>query len=635
MTRTDASGSGTPIFDRIRSPQDLHDLSLPEMEQLAVEVRAELIEVVSSIGGHLGSNLGTVELTIALHSLLDSPHDKIVWDVGHQAYVHKLLTGRRERFPTIRQHEGLCGFCERGESPHDVWGAGHASTSLSAALGMAVARDLKQEDYHVVAVIGDGGLTGGMAFEALNQIGHLGRRLVVVLNDNGMSISPNVGAINRLFNRFRLDPRYHHTKADVGRVVSRLPLGDLAWEAGRTVKRGVKGMVMPSVIWEQLGFEYVGPLDGHNIGELRAALQYALSFRGRPIFLHACTYKGMGYDAAETDAGRLHSVSPAGSKGGPPTYSAVVGRTVAQLMRRDPRVVAITAAMLDGTGLAPVLKEFPDRTFDVGIAEQHAVTFAAGLATQGLRPIAAIYSTFLQRGYDQVIHDVCIQNLPVTFALDRAGVAGDDGKTHQGAFDLSYLSCLPNMVVSAPKDEEELRHLLYTATQLDGPMAVRYPRGAGTGAELTEDFHAIPIGTWELLREGADVAILAVGYMVAPALQAAARLSEYNVRAAVVNCRFVKPLDRALLREIAAAVPLIVTAEENVLAGGLGSAVRAQLESDGFDSVRVESIGMPDQFVEHGAQPILRAKYGLTADGIVDRVLAADRLPARARIPGD
>jgi len=633
MSLTGSNTPPTPIFDRIRQPQDLHGLSLAEMEQLAVELRSELVHIVSSIGGHLGSNLGTVELTIALHSLLDSPNDKIVWDVGHQAYVHKLLTGRRELFPTIRQHEGLSGFCERSESPHDVWGAGHASTSLSAALGMAIARDLKGEDFHVAAVIGDGGLTGGMALEALNQIGHLGHRVVVVLNDNGMSISPNVGAINRLFNRFRLDPRYQHTKADMGRVVARLPLGDRAWEAGRTVKRGVKGMVIPSSFWEQLGFEYVGPIDGHDIGELRSALRYALGLRHRPVFVHASTYKGMGYEAAETDSGRLHSVSPSGSKSGPPTYSAVVGQTVAQLMRQDSRVVAITAAMADGTGLAPVFKEFPDRAFDVGIAEQHAVTFAAGLATQGLRPIAAIYSTFLQRGYDQVIHDVCIQNLPVTFALDRAGIAGDDGKTHQGAFDLSYLACLPNMIVSAPKDEEELRQLLYTATRVPGPMAVRFPRGAGPGAEMTEEFHEIVVGSWEKLREGSDVAILAVGYMVAPALQAAARLSEYKVRAAVINCRFVKPLDMSLLREIAGSVPMLVTAEENVLRGGFGSAVRNALSDEGFASVRVHCIGMPDQFVEHGSQGILRAKYGLTADAIVDRVLRADPLPDEARVP--
>ena len=631
----DNQAPATPIFDRIHAPQDLHGLSLSELELLADEVRQELVRVVSEVGGHLGSNLGTVELTIALHSLLNSPKDKLVWDVGHQGYVHKLLTGRREQLPTIRRHGGLSGFLERSESPHDVWGAGHASTSLSSALGMAVARDLSGEEYNVVGIIGDGGLTGGMALEAINQIGHLGRRIVVVLNDNGMSISPNVGALNRLFNRFRLDPRYQQTKGDVGRVVSRLPLGGRAWEAGRRVKRGVKGIVLPSSFVEQLGFEYIGPVDGHDLEELRAALSYALSLRGRPVFVHAYTIKGKGYAKAEADAGRLHSVSPSGGGGGAPTYSKVLGDTVAQLLERDRRVVAITAAMADGTGLAAAQKQFPDRVFDVGIAEQHAVTFAAGLATQGYRPIAAIYSTFLQRGYDQIIHDVCAQNLPVAFALDRAGIAGDDGKTHQGAFDLSYLSCLPNIIVSAPKDEEEMRHLLYTATQTPGPMAVRYPRGAGTGVEMTKDFHLIPIGSWERLSDGDDVAILAVGYMVAPAMQAAARLVEHDVRATVVNARFVRPLDHDMLREIGGKVPFLLTAEENVLAGGFGSAMRTALAADGFERVHVECIGMPDQFVEHGSQSILRAKYGLTADAIVGRVLAMVRGQAGVAATGD
>jgi 1-deoxy-D-xylulose-5-phosphate synthase len=631
MSPEKGPASRTPIFDRIHEPSDLQSLSLPELELLASEIRNELVEIVSSIGGHLGSNLGALELTIALHSVLESPKDKILFDVGHQAYVHKMITGRREQLPTIRQHGGLCGFCERGESIHDVWGAGHASTSLSAALGMAVARDLKGEDFNVVGVIGDGGMTGGMAFEALNQIGHLGTRLIVLLNDNGMSISPNVGALNRFFNLFRLDSRYQHTKSDLGKVVTRLPLGDIAWEAGRAVKRGVKGIVFPSSLWEQLGYEYVGPVDGHDIAEMRAALRYALSIRGRPVFIHACTSKGHGYLAAENDAGRLHSVSPSTGKGGPPTYSAVFGRTVGDLLRADPRVVASTAAMLDGTGLTPVQTEFPDRVFDVGIAEQHAVTFSAGLATQGMRPIAAIYSTFLQRGYDQLIHDVCIQNLPVTFALDRAGIAGDDGRTHQGAFDLSYLSCIPNIIVAAPKDEEELRHLLFTATQTPGPMAIRYPRGGGVGVEMTDGLHEIAIGTWEVLREGSDAAILAVGYMVAPALQAAARLSEYNIRVGVVNCRFVKPLDREILQQIAASTPYIITAEENVLSGGFGSQVRAALDEGGLENVEIDCVGMPDQFVEHGSQSILRSKYGLTADALVQRIL--DHIPAAAESP--
>ena len=636
MSTDDSSVSATPLLDRIQQPQDLHSLSGRELRQLAVELREELVRVVSAVGGHLGSSLGTVELTIALHSLLDSPTDKIVWDVGHQAYGHKLLTGRRDRFPTIRQHDGLCGFLERSESVHDVWGAGHASTSLSAALGMAVARDFSHEDHHVVAVIGDGGLTGGMALEALNQIGALGRRMVVVLNDNGMSISPNVGALNHLSNRFRLDPRYQGAKSNFKRAVRYMPFGEQFWQTGRAVKRGVKTMIWPGALWEQLGFEYVGPVNGHDIGELRAALGYALNFPQRPVFVHVYTSKGKGYDKAEADAGRLHSVSaPGGGGAGAPTYSKVFGDTVIELLRGDPRVVAITAAMADGTGLAPAVKLFPERVFDVGIAEQHAVTFAAGLATQGYRPIAAIYSTFLQRAYDQIIHDVCVQNLPVTFALDRAGVAGDDGKTHQGAFDLSYLRCLPNMIVAAPKDEDELRHLLYSATQTQGPMAVRFPRGSGLGVPLSEELHLIPIGSWEKLRDGADLAILAVGHMVAPAMQAAARLSEHDISVAVVNARFVKPLDREMLRAIAGTVPHIITAEENVLAGGFGSAVLSALAEDGCEHARVESIGMPDQFVEHGSQSILRSKYELNVDGIVKRALASLRPAERVGAPAD
>src|SRR5579884_2700434 len=515
----------TPLLDRIQRPQDLHAMTNGELEALAAEVRAELVRVVFATGGHLASNLGTVELTIALHSLLDSPTDKLVWDVGHQAYVHKLLTGRRDRFSTIRQHGGLTPFCEREESPHDAWGAGHASTSLSASLGMAIARDLQGEDYHVVAVIGDGGLTGGMALEAINHIGHLGKRIVVVFNDNGMSIAPNVGALNSAFNRVRLDQRYQFAKYSLGQIAKKMPMGDQAWEASRRVKRSVKGMLMPSGIFEQLGFEYVGPVDGHNIPQLRAALQTALSLN-RPVFLHAVTQKGHGYAPAEADPVKLHGVSPPGGSGGPPKWQDVFGAAVGELMREHPHITAITAAMPDGTGLVPVLKEFPDRSFDVGICEQHAVTLAAGMATRGLAPICAIYSTFLQRAYDQIIHDVCVQNLHVVFAMDRAGFVGDDGRTHQGAFDLSYLSCIPNMVVSVPKDEQELRDLLYTGIEHSGPFALRYPRGAGTGVELRPGFQIVPIGTWETLRPGTDVAILACGAALAPALTAAQQLEE-------------------------------------------------------------------------------------------------------------
>jgi len=625
MTATKDKPAPTPTLDRIERPQDLHSMSNGELEALAEEIRAELIRVVFETGGHLASNLGTVELTIALHSLLDSPTDKLIWDVGHQAYVHKLLTGRRSRFPTIRQHGGLCPFPERDESIHDVWGAGHASTSLSAALGMAIARDLQGENHHVVAVIGDGGLTGGMALEAINHIGHIGKRLIVVLNDNGMSIAPNVGAINRVFNKVRLDDRYRFAKSSLGQIARKMPMGDTAWEASRRVKRSVKGMLMPSTFFEELGFDYIGPVDGHNIGELRSALQTAMRDKEHPVFIHAITQKGHGYEPAEADPVKLHGVSPSGGgSGGPPKYQDIFGAAVGELMRRDRYVTAITAAMPDGTGLVPVLKEFPDRCFDVGICEQHAVTLAAGMATQGLTPIVAIYSTFLQRAYDQIVHDVCVQNLHVVFALDRAGFVGDDGRTHQGAFDLSYLSCLPNMVVSAPKDENELRDLLFTGIEHSGPFAVRYPRGSGLGKPIEPGFRTIPIGDWETLREGTDIAILACGATVAPALAAAEQLLERGLSVAVVNARFIKPLDTQLLLSLAGTVRgrHLVTVEENVLRGGLGSAVAQELLQAGIDDVRLDSIGMPDRFVEHGSQAIQRARYGLTAEAIVQRILA-------------
>jgi len=624
MSAHDGDLSPTPLLDRIHQPQDLHSMSNRELEALAEEVRGELVRVVFETGGHLASNLGTVELTIALHSLLDSPEDKLVWDVGHQAYVHKLLTGRRERFATIRQHEGLTPFCERDESIHDVWGAGHASTSLSAAFGMALARDLKGEHHQVVAVIGDGGLTGGMALEAINHIGHLGKRLIVVLNDNGMSIAPNVGAINRMFNKIRLDARYQSAKTTMGQIAKKMPMGELGWEASRRVKRSVKGLLMPSGFFEELGFDYIGPVDGHNIGELRAALQSAMLIEDRPVFIHAITQKGHGYEPAEIDPVKLHGVSPPGGSGGPPKWQDVFGAAVGELMRQDRYVTAITAAMPDGTGLVPVLKEFPDRSFDVGICEQHAVTLAAGMATQGLAPIVAIYSTFLQRAYDQIVHDVCVQNLHVVFALDRAGFVGDDGRTHQGAFDLSYLSCLPNMVVAAPKDENELRDLLYTGLEHLGPFAVRYPRGAAAGVEIQPGFRAIPIGSWGVLREGTDVAILALGATIPPALAAAEELAQHGISAQVINARFVKPLDTVMLIDAARTVRArhVLTVEENVVRGGLGSAVAVELQKAGLADVRLDCLGMPDKFVEHGSQNIQRGRYGITANAIVQRIMA-------------
>ncbi|MCK4362529.1 MAG: 1-deoxy-D-xylulose-5-phosphate synthase, partial [Dehalococcoidia bacterium] len=450
------------MLDSINEPADLKGLTLPQLAQLAAEMRSRIVTIVDANGGHLASNLGVVELTIALHRTFESPRDKIVWDVGHQSYAHKMLTGRRARFSTIRQHGGLSGFTDREESPHDPFGAGHASTSISAALGMAIARDLAGESYHVIAVVGDGSLTGGMAFEALNQAGHRGTRLIVVLNDNGMAISPSVGALSRLFSRLRLDRRYYRADEEASHVVSRLPRTHWLQLIGQRVKKGVKGMIIPSMFWEELGFTYIGPIDGHDLAELEATLAQAREYARRPILVHVVTKKGKGHRPAEDDAVGFHGVSPnQGKKVNALSYSEVFGQTVLRLARENPKVIAVTAAMPEGTGLSLLADEFPERVFDVGICEQHAVTLAAGLATQGFVPIVAIYSTFLQRAFDQIIHDVCLQDLPVIFAIDRGGIVGDDGKTHQGTFDISYLTVAPNLIVSAPKDENELQHLLY------------------------------------------------------------------------------------------------------------------------------------------------------------------------------
>ncbi|HEY83047.1 MAG TPA: 1-deoxy-D-xylulose-5-phosphate synthase [Dehalococcoidia bacterium] len=618
------------LLDQINGPADLKQLSRRELEELAAELRQELITTVTNTGGHLASNLGVVELTIALHRVFDSPKDKIIWDVGHQSYVHKLLTGRRERFASLRQYGGLSGFTSPSESPHDPFGTGHASTSVSAALGMAMARDLRGDDYQVVAVIGDGAIAGGMALEALNQAGHLGSRLIVVLNDNGMSISPTVGSLAKLLNRVRFDRRYRLAKEESRRILTALPLGDRLWEVTQQARNRFKGLVMPTMIWEELGFAYIGPVDGHNIADLETALSQARNYHLKPTFVHVVTTKGKGYLPAESDAIYFHGVAAkCASTKQIPTYSQVFAQTVLRLIREDPRLVAITAAMPEGNCLNMVAAEFPHRVFDVGICEQHAVTFAAGLATQGFIPIVAIYSTFLQRAYDQIIHDVCLQNLPVVFAIDRGGIVGDDGKTHQGTFDISYLSLIPNMIVAAPKDENELQHLLYTAVRARQAMAVRYPRGAGLGVELDSTLREIPIGEWEILREGKDVAILAIGAMVAPALEAARELALNNIEATVVNARFAKPLDSGLLMDMVRHIKHLVTVEENTLNGGFGSSVVKLLQDAEIAEVRVKSLGIPDEFVEQGTQAILRAKYGLDAAGIARQTLAllSDQTP--------
>ncbi len=611
------------LLDRIDSPADLKELALPELQQLASEIREELVSVVSVNGGHLASNLGVVELTIALHRVFDSPRDKLVWDVGHQAYPHKLLTGRRDRFSTLRQAGGLSGYTDRNESEHDHFGAGHASTSISAALGMAVARDLAGDDYEVVAIIGDGAATGGMALEGMNQVGHLGSRMIVVLNDNGMSISPTVGALAKLLRKVRFDDRYHRARDTSRRIVTKLPMGEKVWQAGKQMESGVKGMFMPTTFWEELGLTYMGPVDGHNIRELELALTQAREYRREPVLLHVITTKGKGYLPAEGDAVYFHGVPAQGSsKHKIPTYSEVFAETMLRMARENPRLAVITPAMPEGNCLSIVAAEFPERMFDVGICEQHAVTFAAGLATQGFIPVVAIYSTFLQRSYDQIIHDVCIQDLPVVFAIDRGGIVGDDGKTHHGAFDISYLTLVPNLIVAAPKDENELQHLLYTATKSRHPMAVRYPRSAGLGVDMATELHSIPVGEGELLREGADVAIIAIGSMVAPALEAAEQLSASGIEAAVVNARFAKPLDHKLILEVARNTGRVVTVEENALSGGFGSAVVDLLQASQAGDVHVACLGLPDEFIDHGTQADLRSMYGLDAEGIARQVHA-------------
>lgn len=615
---------GQRVLDRVNGPADLNRLSWRELRHLAAEIRQELIEVVPQTGGHLASNLGVVELTLALHTVFHSPRDKIIWDVGHQAYVHKLLTGRKERFRTIRQAGGLSGFTQRAESPHDPFGAGHAGTAISAALGIARARDLKGEDFDVVAVVGDGAMTCGLSYEGLNNAGHLNSRLIVVLNDNGMSIAPNVGAISRYLNRLRSSPGYHFLKGWVERFLRHVPLLGLPILAFlRRLKSSFKELLIPTRIWEEMGFIYIGPVDGHNLRDLIFTLRAARRVQG-PVLVHVYTTKGKGYEPAEKDPTNFHGVAPNREhKGSAPSYSRVFGQTLLRMAETDPRVVAITAAMPDGTGLVEFSRRFPERLFDVGIAEEHAVTFAAGLATEGFRPVVAIYSTFLQRAYDQIVHDVTLQNLPVIFALDRAGIVGDDGATHNGVFDLSYLRHIPNLVVMAPKDERELQRMLWTALEVDGPVAIRYPRGAGVGVPLDEERVTLPLGMGEVLRRGAGgaLALVAIGSMVYPALQAAELLAQEGIEAAVVNARFVKPLDKALLYGLARNFRRIVTVEENVLSGGFGSAVLEFYERKVLTAGReFLRIGIPDRFIHHGPQQEVRASLDLSPEGIVRQI---------------
>jgi 1-deoxy-D-xylulose-5-phosphate synthase len=618
------SAKMTNLLYRIDKPSDLKNLTYPELEQLASEIRQELISVVSANGGHLASNLGVVELTLALHRVFNAPHDKIIWDVGHQAYAHKLITGRRKEFASLRQYEGLSGFTSRDESEYDTFGAGHSSTSISAALGMAVARDFSGDDYHVVAVIGDGGITGGMALEGLNQAGHINSRLIVVLNDNGMSISPTVGAIARLLDRIRFDHHYRTSKEKSQKLLNKLPLGKQIWRFGLQIESWLKDMSRPTRFWESFGFNYIGPVDGHDFRKLEIALNRARNYTTSPILVHVVTTKGSGYLPAEGNSIYFHGISGtngSASKKNVHTYSDVFAETMLKLARENPKLVVITPAMPEGNSLSMVQAAFPKRVFDVGICEQHAVTFAAGLATQGYLPVLAIYSTFLQRSFDQIIHDVCLQELPVVFAIDRGGIVGDDGKTHQGIFDFSYLSLIPNIIVASPKDENELQHMLYTAVKSGKIMAVRYPRSAGLGVKMDTEFHELPIGKGEILRKGSDVAILAIGSMVAPSLEAADNLAQQGIEATVMNARFTKPIDTELIVDLATRIKRIVTVEENTIFGGFGNYVTNTIKQADISDVKIRTIGVPDVFVEHGGQAFLRSKYGMDAKGIVKKVL--------------
>jgi 1-deoxy-D-xylulose-5-phosphate synthase len=618
------------LLESLNSPADLRKLQPDQLQAVADEIRTYILETMSRVGGHTGASLGAVELAVALHYAFQTPKDRLVWDVGHQAYAHKILTGRRELLPTIKQYGGISGFLRRDESEYDTFGAGHASTSLSAALGMAIARDKKGEDHHVVALIGDASLAGGMAMEAINQAGHLKSRLIVVLNDNEMSIAPAVGALTGYLNRIRSAHGYHRFKDEVEEKLLAIPsVGERLHHAAKTMKDAIAAAVLPGALVSELGFRYIGYVDGHNPRALVAALREAQQIKDGPVIVHALTTKGKGYPQAESDYYRWHATGPFDLKTGKaikaaakaPTYTTVFGETLCQLMEKDPTIVALTAAMPDGTGVCSALERFPERSFDVGIAEQHCVTFAAGMSCEGLKPVCAIYSTFLQRGYDQLIHDVCIQNLNVKFCLDRGGIAGGDGQTHHGLLDIAYLRGVPNIVVLAPKDEGEMRDMMLTMLEHNGPVAMRYPRGNGIGADIEREPRLLEIGKGEILRDGGEVAIVAYGSMVHPSLAAAENLAKEGIEATVVNARFVKPLDAPLLLALARTKRLIVTVEEAYLAAGFGSAILELLEENGLqDKVRVVRMGIPDRLITHGDPKLLLAKYGLDADGIYTRL---------------
>ncbi len=615
------------ILDKINSTQDLRTLPQTELPALALEIREEIIDVVSKTGGHLASSLGVVDLTIALHYAFDTPKDRIVWDVGHQAYAHKILTGRRAQFPMLRQHGGLSGFPKREESPCDHFDVGHASTSISAALGMAAARDIKGEDYRVIAVIGDGSISAGLAFEGMNQAGHLKKNLVVVLNDNEMSISPNVGALSSYLNKLMTGNFYTKLRKETKQFLQGIPkVGESMFNLAKRAEDSIKGLMVPGMLFEDLGFQYIGPIDGHNIDHLLEMFHNIKNYTW-PVLVHVVTRKGKGCEFAERDPSRFHGTPPFDPVTGRTTrkasvlsYTEVFGQTMIKLAENNDTIVAISAAMSEGTGLDKFSEQFPDRFFDVGIAESHGVTFACGLAAEGLHPVAAIYSTFTQRAYDQVVHDLCLQNLPVMLALDRAGLVGEDGPTHHGVFDIAYLRHVPNMIVMAPKDENELQHMIKTAVEHPGPAAVRYPRGTGYGVPMDQELKKMEIGKAEVLIDGTDVAIIAIGNMVYPSIEAAKRLAGDGISAAVVNARFVKPLDENIIIQTAKLTGKVVTVEEHALLGGFGSAVLECLDAARVSGVKSLRIGLPDSYIEHGAQNVLRHKYGLDADSIYSSV---------------
>lgn len=613
------------LLDRIDSPSQLKQLPEESLPQLAEEIREAIIDTVSQTGGHLASSLGSVELTIALHYIFDTPQDKIIWDVGHQSYAHKLLTGRRDKFSTLRQYGGISGFPRRSEGPYDVFDVGHSGTAISAALGIAEAEKHKHEHHNIIAVIGDGSITTGISFEGLNQVGHLKSNLIVILNDNEMSISPSVGALASYLSRIITGQAYNRLHKEVMEFLKTIPsVGPTLVRAAKHAEESLRGFIVPGLLFEELGFKYAGPIQGHNLNRLIENLRNIKNLQVRPILLHVITTKGKGYAPAEKDPETFHGVGPFDKATGKPrepkeplkNYTDIFSETLVELAQEDERIIAISAGMTTGTGLAKFKQLFPDRFYDVGIAEQHAVTFAAGLAAEGLRPVAAIYSTFLQRAYDQIVQDVCLQNHPVVFAIDRGGIVGEDGATHQGLFDFSYLRHIPNLVIMAPKDENELRHMLHTALKLKNPTAIRYPRGKVEGVEIDQAMKTIPPGKAEMLYQGSDVVIFAIGSTVLPALSAAVLLKDKGINATVVNSRFIKPLDEALICNLAQKIRMVLTVEENMLAGGFGSAILETLEMHGIEGIKVKRIGIPDEFVEHGPQKLLRKKHGLDDTGI-------------------